>query len=165
MEDTIFSPVPKEQIPLKEFIELKKSVFFSWPTSDLYTFYKKIIVAWVSIFPLFLLITSGSYSIKENIIKLISISFLASTIIPFTILIRLYLGWGYIYKRLLSSYIAYEESDWHDGQIWKKPESWKVRDNLVASKEVLPIISKLQKSIIILLITILPLINFTTFKL
>ena len=54
------------------------------------------------------------------------------------------MGWDYIYKRLINTIIIYEESDWHDGQYWKKPEAWQRKDSIVAKFDVLPIIKRLK---------------------
>ncbi len=151
MEDFSFSPVPENQIPLKEFIELKESIFFSWPLDDLIKLYKNIFLSWFVSLPLFIVICSGSNFATKNILTLSLFSILSSSIIPISILLRQYLGWSYIFNRLSSNNIFYEETDWHDGQVWRKPALWKVKDELIASQEVIPILSKIKHTILMLL--------------
>ena len=60
-------PVPKEQQPTNEFIELSKSIIFSWPKS------KKSLVLilikfWVGAFALFIIISSASTNLVANYI-------------------------------------------------------------------------------------------------
>ena len=163
MQSSIKSPVPKEQIPLHEFIELSSSFFFSWPRKGTIILCKNLSMSWVLTLPIFLIICTGSYSIKGDIGKIIIISFISSLLVPLVILIRQFLGWNYICSRLKSHYIFYEESDWHDGQCWEKPKLWKIRDNLIATQEVSPILSLLRKISILLLLFLSTSISYFLF--
>ena len=147
-------PVPKEQQPINEFIELSKSATFSWPKSK-----KSLILIllkfWTSTFLLFLIICTGSVYFKTSIIKYILLSLLTSLSIPLLISLRLYLGWNHVFKRLNSEKVEYEESGWYDGQVWQKPLNLKEKESLIASKEVKPILENLiQISSIILVLAL-----------
>ena len=135
-------PVPLEQQPTNEFIELSKSVIFSWPKTK-----KSLIIVlfkfWIGTFILFLVISSGSIYFKKSILKYILLSFFSSLSIPLLISLRLYLGWNHVFKRLNSESVEYEESGWYDGQVWLKPLALKERESLIASNEVKPILKNL----------------------
>ena len=135
-------PVPKEQQPTNEFIELSKSVIFSWPKTK-----KSLILVlikfWVGAFILFIVISSGSIYFKTSLLKYITLSFFCSLSIPLLISIRLYLGWNHVFKRLTSEKVEYEESGWYDGQVWIKPLVLKEKESLIASIEVKPILKNL----------------------
>jgi len=135
-------PVPKDQQPTNEYIELSKSVIFSWPKTK-----KSLIVAlikfWVGAFVLFLVISSGSIYFKTSLLKYILLSFFSSLSIPLLISIKLYLGWNHVFKRLTSERVEYEESGWYDGQVWIKPLFLKEKESLIASIEVKPILKNL----------------------
>ena len=135
-------PVPKEQQPTNEFIELSKSKIFSWPKTK-----KSLILVlikfWISAFVLFLIISSGSVYFKTYLLKYILLSFFTSLSIPLLISIKLYLGWNHVFKRLTSERIEYEESGWYDGQVWVKPLILKEKESLIASIEVKPILKNL----------------------
>ena len=135
-------PVPREQQPTNEFIELSKSKIFSWPKTK-----KSLILIlikfWVGSFVLFLIISSGSVYFKTYLLKYILLSFFSSLSIPLLISIRLYLGWNHIFKRLNSEKVEYEESGWYDGQVWEKPLVLKEKESLIASIEVKPILKNL----------------------
>ena len=135
-------PVPKEQQPTNEFIELSKSNIFSWPKTK-----KSLIIAlikiWVGTFIVFLVISSGSIYFKTSLLKYILLSFFSSLSIPILISIRLYLGWNHVFKRLTSEKVEYEESGWYDGQVWIKPLVLKEKESLIASIEVKPILQNL----------------------
>ena len=135
-------PVPREQQPTNEFIELSKSKIFSWPKTK-----KSLILIlikfWVGAFILFLVISSGSVYFKTSLLKYILLSFFSSLSIPLLISLRLYLGWNHIFKRLTSEKVEYEESGWYDGQIWEKPLVLKEKESLIALLEVKPILKNL----------------------
>ena len=135
-------PVPREQQPTNEFIELSKSKIFSWPKTK-----KSLILIlvkfWVGAFVLFLVISSGSVYFKTSTLKYILLSFFSSLSIPLLISIRLYLGWNHIFNRLRSEKVEYEESGWYDGQVWEKPLVLKEKESLIASIEVKPILKNL----------------------
>ena len=135
-------PVPKNQQPTNEFIELSKSTIFSWPKTK-----KSLILVlikfWVVSFFLFLVISSGSIYFKTNILKYIILSLFSSLSVPLLVSIRLYIGWNHVFKRLTSERVEYEESGWYDGQVWIKPLVLKEKESLIASIEVKPILKNL----------------------
>ena len=147
-------PVPREQQPTNEFIELSKSKIFSWPKNK-----KSLILIlinfWVGAFILFLIISSGSVYFKTSLLKYILLSFFSSLSIPLLISIRLYLGWNHIFKRLTSEKVEYEESGWYDGQVWEKPLVLKEKESLIASIEVKPILKNLIQILSIISILVL----------
>ena len=144
-------PVPIEQQPTNEFIELSKSNIFSWPKTK-----KSLIIAlikiWVGTFIVFLVISSGSIYFKTSLLKYILLSFFSSLSIPILISVRLYLGWNHVFKRLTSEKVEYEESGWYDGQVWIKPLVLKEKESLIASIEVKPILRNLIQIFSIILV-------------
>ena len=147
-------PVPREQQPTNEFLELSKSIIFSWPKT------KKSLVLilikfWVGSFALFLVISSGSVYFKTSLLKYILLSFFSSLSIPLLIIIRLYLGWKHVFKRLTSERVEYEESGWYDGQVWMKPLVLREKESLIATVEVKPILNNLIQIFSIILVIVL----------
>ena len=150
----IICPVPQNQRPLNEFNSIRNSWIISWPFLERNIFYRKLMFSWLFITPVSLTISYGSDYLKNNIFELIFLSFTASVAFPILILIRQWLSWVYIYKRLNSEKIEYEESGWYDGQTWEKPISWRAKDLLIAQHQIKPILNHL-KVIILLLISII----------
>ena len=144
-------PVPKEQQPTNEFIELSKSIIFSWPKTKKSLVFI-LIKFWVGAFVLFLVISSGSVYFKSSLLKYILLSFFSSLSIPLLIIIRLYLGWKHVFKRLTSERVEYEESGWYDGQVWIKPLVLKEKESLIATIEVKPILNNLIQIFSIILV-------------
>ena len=147
-------PVPQNQRPINEFNSIRNSWIISWPFLERNIFYRKLMFSWLFITPVSLIISYGSDYLKNNIFELIFLSFTASLAFPILILIRQWLSWVYIYKRLNSEKIEYEESGWYDGQTWEKPISWRAKDLLIAQHQIKPILNHL-KVIILLLISII----------
>ena len=135
-------PVPKEQQPTNEFIELSNSIIFSWPKTKK-SLINILIKFWIGAFILFVVISSGSIYFESSTLKYILLSFFGSLSVPLLISLRLYLGWNHIFKRLNSEKVEYEESGWYDGQIWIKPLVLKEKESLIASIEVKPILKNL----------------------
>ena len=138
-------PVPKAQRPLNEYNELLSSWFFSWPFKNNNVFYKRLIYSWIFFIPIFLLISSGSVVLNNSYIKLSIISIVLSLSIPILILFRYLISWNYIYYRLLSENVEYEETGWYDGQTWEKPIEWKEKEYLIAKHEIKPILNITKK--------------------
>ena len=137
-------PVPKEQQPTNEFLELSNSKVFALAKTNK-KFSIILISTWLVAFLIFLVISSGSSYFQTYILRYIFLSFFGSLSVPLLITIRLFLGWSHIYKRLMSEIIEYEESGWYDGQIWNKPIELKEKESLIASIEVKPILKNLAQ--------------------
>ena len=148
-------PVPLNQRPLNEFNSIKNSWIISWPLLEKSIFYKKLLYSWIFITPISLIISYGSDYLKNNIFDLTFISITASLLLPILLLSRQWLSWIYIYKRLSSEKIEYEESGWYDGQIWEKPIDWRAKELLIAQHQVKPILNHLKMIIIILATSVL----------
>ena len=144
-------PVPKDQQPTNEFIELSKSKIFTWPKSKKsFTFI--LLKFWIGTFFIFVVISSGSVYFETSTFRYILLSLFSSLSLPFLLSIRLYLGWNHIFKRLTSEKVEYEESGWYDGQVWTKPVKLKEKESLIATLEVKPILKNLIQFLSIIII-------------
>ena len=147
-------PVPREQQPTNEFLELSNSRVFALAKSNK-NFSIILISLWIITFLIFIVISSGSIYFNTNLLKYIFLSFLSSLSVPLLMTIRLFLGWNHIYKRLRSERVEYEESGWYDGQVWIKPIELKEKESLIASLEVKPILKSLKQTTSIIIVLIL----------
>jgi len=140
----IICPVPLNQRPLNEFNSIRNSWIISWPLLEKRIFYRKLLYSWILIEPISLIISYGSNYLKDNIFDLTLISLTSALLFPILLLTRQWLSWIYIYKRLTSENIEYEESGWYDGQVWEKPIDWRAKDLLIAQYQVKPILNHLE---------------------
>ena len=160
----IICPVPLNQRPLNEFNSIRSSWIISWPFLERNIFYRKLMISWLVIIPFSLTISYGSDYLKNNIFELIFLSLTVSLASPILLLIRQWLSWVYIYRRLNSENIEYEESGWYDGQIWEKPIDWRAKDLLIAQHQIKPILNHLKVIIIVLLLAIISSLLFTLLR-
>nr|YP_009628656.1 hypothetical protein [Acrochaetium secundatum]QBX88439.1 hypothetical protein [Acrochaetium secundatum] len=143
-------PVPFDQQPLNEYEALKKSIFFKWSANNIISFLSKL-------FNIFCILTICSiicslitlHFNKLSFLMIIGSSTFALCVIDL-LLIRLYLGWSYVLKRLSGATIFYEESGWYDGQLWIKPVEILTQDRLISMYNVEPIISRIQKIFVVI---------------
>nr|YP_010903294.1 hypothetical protein REP76_pgp083 [Hypnea cornuta]WCH55747.1 hypothetical protein [Hypnea cornuta] len=140
-------PVPFDQQPLNEYLALKKSCFFAWSILSL----NKYINTVLSIFVLLLTVIMPivwilSYN-KMTLWYVLSYSILSVDLIFVLLFTRLYLGWSYIVKRLLSATVFYEESGWYDGQIWIKTADILTKDRLIGLYQINPYITRIKYSL------------------
>ena len=146
MDNTTSCPVPPEQRPLQEFRDLCDSWFFVWPRDTQRSLNRALLISWLLILPVSALIVSGSITLRRHPLQLVLAAAVASLVLPLLLLVRQWLGWTYIHRRLMDHRIEYEESGWYDGQVWEKPLVWRQQDYLVARHQVGPILSRLARA-------------------
>ena len=147
-------PVPFDQQPLNEYLSLKESWLFSLSISNIKSFVYGFIIIFVFVFVLlgfFLMLLTSQYSIS----KLLLLNFVISHLIILFLFIRIYLGWSYVIKRLLSATVFYEESGWYDGQVWIKTSSYLIQDRLVGLYQIMPFINRIKYTCFLLVVNLL----------
>nr|QCI07030.1 hypothetical protein [Haraldiophyllum bonnemaisonii] len=148
-------PVPFDQQPLNEYLSLKKSSLFLWSTYDTKDYSIVLLLLFLILFVFcgcFLFL----FFINEiNLYKIFIFDLLIVNIILFFICIRLYLGWSYIVKRLLSATVFYEESGWYDGQVWVKTVDSLMQDRLIGLYQIMPYIIRIRYTCLIVCLSCL----------
>ncbi len=142
-------PVPPAQRPLQEYDQLCRSWFFRWPSGGSSGLWRPLALAWLLSFPPALLISGGSIPLRQDPPRLVIAAAAAAVLPPLFLLLRQWLGWTYVRRRLLCERIEYEESGWYDGQVWEKPITWRQQDLLVARHQVQPVLTRLRRAIAI----------------
>lgn len=145
-------PIPFDQQPINEYLSLKKSYLFSLSLTDTYVFVSGFLIIFTCIF---IFITCVLVLLYYNLsfLKLFFLSFSISNIFLIFIFLRIYLGWSYVLKRLLSATVFYEESGWYDGQVWIKPSDYLIQDRLIGLYQVMPFMSRIKYTSFFLLIS------------
>ena len=139
-------PVPPEQRPLREYEQLLESWFFVWPAHNFRELVRPLATSWLLLAPLPVLVASGSWVMRHHPTQLVLAGLVAAVALPMLLLVRQWLGWTYVHRRLLSERVEYEESGWYDGQVWEKPLAWRQQDLLVAQHQVQPVLRRLQQA-------------------
>lgn len=148
MASSSVCPVPLDQRPVNEFRELSESQYFRWATLRGWEFFKPLAIAFGVSFLISAPTSAASYPVMEAPLEWFLIAAAGACLIPFLMLIRLYLGWRYVRGRLLDTKIFYEESGWYDGQIWEKTPDFLNQDRLIVTYEVQPVVKHLQQAIV-----------------
>ena len=139
-------PVPPEQRPLELYRELQASWFFAWPHGSDSGLAVPLGRSWLIAMPLTLLVATGSVPLRHDPLRLAIAGGVAALLVPLLLLVRQWLGWSTLNRRLIATAVDYEESGWYDGQVWEKPVSWREQDLLVSRHEVRPVLQRLQRA-------------------
>jgi hypothetical protein len=153
-----YCPVPEEQLPLNEYLNLKNSLIF-WPIISLERYIIKLKFFNVFIFFFSIPIANNFYSFLEFPSKFLFLNYLIILVSNFLLLIKSYLGGIYIKERLNTSFVKYEESGWYDCKIWIKSVEVLKQDRLISYYKVLPVLNRLKQIIIYYTITFFILFN------
>lgn len=157
-------PVPKEQRPINEYMELVQSNFFNWPFLPESLYRQKIVQAFFTCFIISLPFSSLFFNLSEYPSKFLLINTSISTFLLLLILIRVLLGWNYIKERLYNPTILYEESGWYDGRIWVKSKNILVQDRLIHAYQVVPALKKLYSTLLLVSCLIISILLFLKFN-
>ena len=114
--------------------------------TDLAGLMRALTTSWLVLLPVAVLVASGSWVLRHQPLKLVLAGAVAAILLPLLLLVRQWLGWSYVHRRLVSEKVEYEESGWYDGQVWEKPLAWRQQDLLVAQHQVRPVLSRLRQS-------------------
>lgn len=142
-------PVPLDQRPINEYNTLKSSIFFFWTTKATSFYIKDLLLFSLPVYLLTNLLVKASTSNSELPLDEFLYTLVFSNILIGLVFVRLYLGWIYIYERLIKASVSYEESGWYDGQTWIKSPENLIQDKLIATYQLLPVINRLKTSLLI----------------
>jgi len=148
-------PVPPEQRPLREYEQLCRSWFFAWPAGGATPLLRPLVMSWLVVLPLALVVAGGSVPLRHDPPQLVVAGAGAALLLPLLLLLRQWLGWSYVHRRLVAERVEYEESGWYDGQVWEKPLAWRQQDLLVARHQVAPVLQRLGRGVALVLALLL----------
>jgi hypothetical protein len=140
-------PVPKDQQPLNEYIELKEAFFYRWAKSARSQYMRVLLLIWLGFTAIFAPVAMSIESPSRHLWQFICVASIggsAGLILPVLLLLS---GWSHVKQRLDSPKIFYEESGWYDGQTWEKPEADLLKDRLLVAYEIKPVMTRLQKTL------------------
>lgn len=140
-------PVPKDQRPVNEYMELVQSNFFNLPVLSESLFLQKLSKIYFLFFFLSFPFASLIFPFSQFFLKFILLTNFLACFFVILLLLRLLLAWKYIKDRLYSPTIFYEESGWYDGHLWVKSKNILLQDRLIYAYQVRPKTKKLRKSL------------------
>jgi Conserved in the green lineage and diatoms 27 len=137
-------PVPADQRPINEFKSLQESWFFGWSSADFKTFGVRLVGLWFGCCAIVSPIAASEFEPAEALGHFCLTTGGGGAFLMSFVLLRLYLGWGYVYRRLHCEAVDYEETGWYDGQSWTKPMAELTQDRLISTYQVQPILQRLK---------------------
>lgn len=137
-------PVPEEQQPLNEYLAIKEAFLYRWATCSGWQLYRILLAIWLACWLVTGPVAASSFSPSRHFVEFICVGGIGATIGLSLPLIRIWLGWLYVKRRLQSEKVLYEETGWYDGQEWPKPETDLAKERLLVTYEVQPILTKIR---------------------
>ncbi len=141
-------PVPDEQQPLNEYMALKEAFVFRWGTLNIWSYLRVLGLIWAGWWLVSAPISAVSFSPSRHLPEFLCAAAIGATVGLFLPLVQMLLGWRYVKNRLQNQTVLYEETGWYDGQIWEKPEPDLLKERVLVSYEVQPIVNKIKLSLL-----------------
>ena len=145
-------PVPLKQLPVYEYQHLRGSKFFRWAVLNFGKYTTKLLAVGISSLLLVLLFYSARLANRGLTYSEFLGSMMFAELVVLLTLILLYAGWHNLYSRLVDRQIDYKIHSQKKTEVWHKPKSMLLRDRLIARFQVRPILKRLKRTILLLLL-------------
>jgi hypothetical protein len=151
----LLCPLPEEQKPIHEYIQLKENDFTNWVSFGKEQYLQKVLFFTFSLFGLFYFFPFSKYQEREYLLE----TFLETLLFAFLgfcfFLFVNFARWKQVEIRLKKSRLFYEEASWYDGQIWEKPFPILKNDKLVSTQKMQSFLQGILRSVLTLFVGIL----------
>ena len=137
----LLCPVPDDQKPINEYLNLKENKFLNWGNLNSNKNKKFLTTLFLTFFSFFSIIQFQAFSLSNFFEILLN----TLVIIQFFLLVIL-IRWITINQKFQNSRLIYEEASWYDGQIWEKPFFLIKNDRLISTQKIEPILEDIIKS-------------------
>lgn len=173
MDLFFFCPIPDDQKPISEYLELKENSINNWVLTSKQNYTKSLqifffvffSVIFFFFFPFFQFNNFHQDQIWQKLAtSVITIFFYTFFTVNF-FLFFVFFRWFELNKRLKKSRLFYEEGSWYDGKIWNKPFPLIKNEKLVSFQKVEPILQRLISTILSFLIILFSLFLILKFGL
>lgn len=144
IRDASGCPVPTEQQPINEYLQLKESWFFSWATRNWWGYLRPMGVIWCLSWLVTGPIAAASFPPGKYPLRFALSGSGGACLFLALVVLKLYLGWEYVLDRLARPTVFYEESGWYDGCSWTKTPEILQRDQLIVTYQIQPIRRRLR---------------------
>ena len=142
----LLCPVPDDQKPINEYLNLKENKFLNWGSLNSNKNKKFLGTVFLTFFSFFSINEFQFFSFKS----FFEILFNTFIVIQFFLLVIL-IRWTTINQKFQNSRLIYEEASWYDGQIWEKPFFLIKNDKLISTQKIEPILEEILKNFFICL--------------
>ena len=140
----LLCPVPDDQKPINEYLNLKENKFLNWGSLNSNKNKKFLGTIFLTFFSFFSINQFQPFSFA-TFFEILFNTLIIIQFFLFVILIR----WITINQKFQNSRLIYEEASWYDGQIWEKPFFLIKNDKLISTQKIEPILEEIIKSFFI----------------
>lgn len=151
----LLCPVPEEQKPIQEYLQLKENDFTNWVTFGKEQYFQKLASFTLNLFLFFSLLQFPNYQEFEYLFQTVLETLLWAWVGLFFILLINFARWKQVEIRFSKSRLFYEEASWYDGQIWEKPFTILKNDQLLSTQKIQPLLQRLLRTLLTLVAGIL----------
>ena len=147
----LLCPIPEDQKPIKQFINLKENSFTKILTLSNEEFVKKIFFNFFYTFLIISFFRSNKFNSFFLNINWLLINIEISLLF---LVLSIYFSlnqWNSLVEAFNSPRIFYEEASWFDGQVWDKPFSIIKNDRLVIKQQLKPLLKRTINVLIFLI--------------
>jgi len=141
-------PVPKDQQPLNEYVELKEAFFYRWAKLERSQYLRVLLLMWLGFAVVFSPVAMSIESPSRHLWQFMGVASIGGAVGLVLPVLLMLSGWSHVRQRLDSAKIFYEESGWYDGQTWEKPEADLAKDRLLVTYEIKPVLNRLYKTLL-----------------
>lgn len=151
----LLCPVPEEQKPIQEYLQLKENDLTNWVTFGKEQYFQKLASFTLNLFGFFSLLQFSKYQEVDYLLETLAETLLWALLgLSFLFLVN-YARWKQVEIRFRKSRLFYEEASWYDGQIWEKPLGIVKNDKLLSTQKIQPLLQRILRTLFTLLAGIL----------
>lgn len=140
--------VPEGQRPVNEYLDVIRAPLFGWAseeTGDEGLLKRLGVLYFVAFATVCYPIAGATFTQDGYELQKIAAANVGALGLVLALIFRLYSGWSYVGTRLKSSVIEFEETGWYDGDIEKKTQKEKMRDQLLYEENVKPVVDRITQ--------------------
>lgn len=154
MDWFVLCPVPRDQRPFYEYIKRKDSSILGWVGLNEFNYTRRFFVTLTGIFTITLPFTCWFNSLLYYPLQTLLVNLFISLTFQTLLYSYFFITWIYAGKRLVAAKVWYEESGWYDGRVWIKPPSILRHERLLYHYQLVPLITRLAKTLQALILSV-----------
>ena len=145
----LLCPVPEDQKPINEYIQIRENRFFSWVIGSNQKYFQNVLFLELFFFCCFLVFFN--FDFQNSSFQTFLIAFKNSFHFLLIYLFLIFIKWVELNKRFQNSRLVYEEGSWYDSEVWEKPFFLIKNDKLISIQKIEPFIKRLFDTLLFLL--------------
>lgn len=142
----LLCPVPEDQKPINEYIQLKQNELTNWLTFSQEKYIQQLIIFGISFFLFFSIFRFSEFKDANYLPEWIFQNLFFTSFLLLALLLINFFRWKQTFSRLQTARLFYEEASWYDGQMWEKPFSILKNDKILSTIKIQKILERISKT-------------------